>query len=95
MHSKIDKRGSIGYWLAENFQGNGIITKSCNHIIGSAFRQLGLHRIEIRVAGANKKSAAIPERLGFKKEGHLKGALFRNKNHVDMVIYGITAPDWK
>lgn len=84
-----NKSTSIGYWLGETFQGKGLMTKACEVIIDHCFKELKLKRIEIRVATENYKSQAIPERLGFKKEGCQRSAQWLNDRFVDLYIYGL------
>ncbi|WP_245586420.1 GNAT family N-acetyltransferase [Olivibacter sitiensis] len=69
-----NKSASIGYWLAKDAEGKGIVTKSCKLIIAFGFQQLDLERIEVKVAVNNLKSEAIPRRLNFKLEGILRRA---------------------
>lgn len=80
---------SIGYWLGEAFEGKGIMTKACKAIVRYCFEELALNRIEIRVATENYKSQAIPERLGFKKEGCLRSVEFLYDKYIDLYIYGM------
>src|SRR4051812_3558384 len=68
------KKGAIGYWLTKNAQGKGIIINSCKALINYGFKNLDLHRIEIKAATHNLKSQAIAEKLKFKKEGILRQA---------------------
>lgn len=84
-----NKSTSIGYWLGDSFQGKGIMTKSCKAVIQYCFEELGLHRIEIRVATENYKSQAIPEKLGFTKEGRLRSVEFLYDKYVDHYVYGL------
>ena len=85
----------IGYWLTAELQGRGIVTKSCSALVQYAFTELGLNRIEIRCARENKKSRAIPERLGFLKEGIIYQAEWLYDHYVDHVQYGLVASMWK
>lgn len=62
-------RTEIGYWLAENFQHKGIMTSCVRTLVDFAFTDMGMHRIQIRVAEGNTSSRQIPLRLGFVKEG--------------------------
>jgi ribosomal-protein-serine acetyltransferase len=62
-------RTEIGYWLAENVQHKGIMTSSVRTLVDFAFADMGMHRIQIRVAEGNTSSRNIPLRLGFVKEG--------------------------
>lgn len=59
-----NKTAYIGYWLGEEFQGNGIMTKVAKTLTDYAFNELNLNKVEIRAAVENEKSRAIPERLG-------------------------------
>lgn len=86
---------TIGYWLGERYQGNGLMTKSCKAFIEYAFGELNLNRIEIRCAKENFKSRAIPERLGFVKEGIIREAEWLYDHYVDHVVYGVLAREWK
>ncbi|RIV25923.1 N-acetyltransferase [Alicyclobacillaceae bacterium I2511] len=85
---------SIGYWLGKRFQGYGIMTNSCRFLIDILFEEYGLNRVEIRVAPENRKSRAIPERLGFQNEGRRRQAEWLYDHYVDHIIYGMLADDW-
>lgn len=85
---------SIGYWLAEDAQGRGIMTESCRAYLDYVFRELELHRVEIRCAVENRRSRAIPERLGFRQEGTIRGAEWLYDHFVDHVVYAMLAPAW-
>jgi ribosomal-protein-serine acetyltransferase len=86
---------AIGYWLAEDAQGRGIMTTCCKAYIEHSFDAMQLHRIEIRCATENKKSRAIPERLGFRKEGVVRDAEWLYDHFVDHVVYGLLEPEWR
>ncbi len=90
----LNRSTSIGYWLGEFYQGNGLITKSCRNLINYGFSSLGLNRIEIRCAVENVKSQAIPNRLGFKREGTIREAEWLYDHYVDHIIYGMLKSDW-
>jgi ribosomal-protein-serine acetyltransferase len=85
---------SIGYYLSKNAEGHGIITRSVQSLLNYAFFQLGLNRVEIRCGVKNIKSRAIPERLGFVKEGiNRDGEQLYGRYH-DLFIYSMLARDW-
>ena len=81
--------GHLGYWLGQEFNGQGIMTKCVQDLINQGFQQWNLQRIEIRCAVSNFKSRAIPERLGFKIEGTIRRAEKVNHTFNDHVIYGL------
>lgn len=92
---KSHKSTTIGYWLGEKFVGKGIMTKACRVFVDYALTDLKLNRVEIRCAEKNHKSRAIPERLGFTKEGIIREAEWLYDHYVDHVVYGMLAREWK
>jgi ribosomal-protein-serine acetyltransferase len=89
-----NKSTSIGYWLGEGFQGKGIMTSACRAMVNIAIQEYGLNRVEIRAAVDNRKSRAIPERLGFTEEGTCRQAEWLYDHYVDHVVYGLLKEDW-
>ncbi|WP_373894329.1 GNAT family N-acetyltransferase [Virgibacillus natechei] len=90
-----NKVAYIGYWLAEGYQGKGIMSRVCRALTSYAFHELQLNKVTIRAAYENKKSRAIPERLGFKKEGQIRQAEWLYDHYVDHVVYGMLAHEWE
>jgi len=90
----LNRSTSIGYWLGEQYQGKGLITKSCSTVLDYSFGRMGLNRIEIRCATENLKSRAIPKRLGFKEEGLIREAEWLYDHFVDHVVYGMLESEW-
>lgn len=88
------KATEIGYWIDRREEGKGIVSRSTRRLIEHAFNDLGMNRIEIRCAAANLRSAAIPERFGFKREGCLRQSQFRNGKLHDFIVFGLLRPEW-
>ena len=91
---QIDCKTEIGYWLAEDQQGKGIMRRSCLALMTYLFETLQLHRIEIRIVFNNLTSQRIPEKLGFTKEGILRESAYINDKFHDVLIYGLLASDF-
>ena len=91
--NKRDRIGELGYWLSQSAQGKGLVTHCCHKIIEYGFQSLALNRVEIRVPSANKKSLAVPKRLGFQWEGKLREALFINDQFHDLEVFGLVKKD--
>ena len=89
-----NKTAYIGYWLGEEYQGNGIMTRVAKALTDYAFKELKLNKVEIRAAVENKKSRRIPERLGFVNEGCIRQAEWLYDHYVDHIVYGLLAKDW-
>jgi len=83
----------IGYWIDRDEEGKGIISRACRTMIDYAFDGLKMNRVEIRCSAENLRSASVPERLGFTKEGVLRQAELINGKLHDFNIYGLLAAD--
>ena len=90
LHVNINNNSAmIGYWLSADRQGMGIMTDCVRTLTDFAFDELDLNRIWICCAFGNKKSRAIPERLGFVQEGILQDDMALYGVYHDKVIYGV------
>ena len=85
---------TIGYWLAEAHQGEGVITRCTRFFIDYAFREFALAKVLIPVAEGNARSRAICERLDFVSEGTLEKAENLYGTWVDHVRYAMTSDRW-
>ncbi len=87
----------IGYWLRTSAAGKGFMTESVRLITDFAFDHLWANRVEIRCDARNERSAAVPRRLGFTQEAHLRWAqTFVDATVRDMLIFALirTDPRW-
>lgn len=89
------RKSEIGYWIDKEHEGKGIVSSACKVLIEYAFEDLSLNRIEILCSAENVRSAAVPERLGFQKEGVLRQAELRNGRLHDYAVYGLLADEWR
>ena len=85
---------SIGYWLDEGHQGRGLMTRAVRTLVDHAFGAWDLHRVEIQAAVDNRRSRAIPERLGFREEGVRREAERIGERYNDLAVYAMLAPEW-
>ena len=89
----VNNKTELGYWLAQDMQGKGIITQCVNVLISHAFGKLSMNRVQVKVAAGNIRSAAIPERLGFKFEGVEREGELINGLYHDLQIFSILKND--
>jgi ribosomal-protein-serine acetyltransferase len=90
-----NKKISIAYWLAEEYQGEGIMTDSLKKVIEYCFTELNINRIEITIAIENTKSSALPKKLGFTLEGVAREGGWLYNHFVDLEVYSLLAKEWK
>lgn len=96
-HHGIDwprRTTSLGYWLAESAQGRGLVTRACRAHLSHAFGALALDCVKIRCAVENRRSRAIPERLGFEVEATIRKAEWLYDHFVDHVVYAMRVAHW-
>lgn len=90
----VNRKTEIGYWLAKQMQGRGIVTSCVKKLIKYAFKSQKLNRIQIKVADKNLKSESIPICLGFKFEGmEREGELHSNK-YLNLKVYSLLKADY-
>lgn len=80
--------GEMGYWISQEFSGQGLVTRCAERMLNYAFDILKLARVEIRVHPDNKSSVAVAERLGAAYEGvSHKGYLRSGGVLQDALVY--------
>lgn len=83
------KKVEIGYWLSQDYQGKGIVTRSVIKLIDLAFNELEMEKVQISAATENLSSRKVCERLGFSLEGIISNSENLNGRIVDHAIYGL------
>lgn len=92
LHPKDDiqrKNAELGYWLAEEFWGKGIITQVIPQIVEYGFNNFDIDRIFAKPFGRNIGSQKVLEKSGFILEARLTNTLIKNGQLEDELIYGI------
>ncbi|HEX3689377.1 MAG TPA: GNAT family N-acetyltransferase [Solirubrobacteraceae bacterium] len=77
----------LGYWLSQGYNGRGLATAAVAEVMGIAFGELGLHRIEAGVVPHNVRSRAVLERNGFVRFGYAPAYLKIAGEWQDHVLY--------
>ena len=86
--------GEIGYWIGSEHEGRGLVTRAVRVLTAVGFEELGLNRIVIRAGVDNRRSRAIPERLGFVREGIERGGGRGTGGYYDQVVYAMLRDEW-
>lgn len=79
---------NLGYWVGRGYEGRGWITAATRRLSTFGLGNLGLARVEIRTAKANRRSQRVAEGAGFVREGCLRSAQAINGQRHDLVVYG-------
>lgn len=80
--------GEPEYW------GKGIIGEAAKLVINYGFGELNFHKIFAGVIDPNKRSLRAAEKLGFKKEGVTKQALYVDGKYVDHHRFALFKENW-
>lgn len=83
----------LGYWLAEHLWGKGLAAEAAAAVVRFAFGQYPVERIQARVIAGNNASARVLEKLGFRREGTLRSALFRRGKFEDVTMFALLRGD--
>jgi len=84
----LQKVAEISYYLDYGFHGRGLGSLLLTHIIGDCER-LGIQHLFAIMLDLNTTSAAILEKFGFRKWGHLPGIVDLNDKICGQWIYGL------
>lgn len=82
----------LGYSLAEEAQGMGIMTRALQIGIRFMFEDQGIHRIIACYQPENLKSQRLLQRLEFEQEGYAKSYLFIAGKWQDHVLTALVNP---
>ncbi|WP_313813345.1 GNAT family protein [Glutamicibacter sp.] len=69
--------------------GQGLGTRAVKLMTGYGFRELGLHRISLRVASFNTRALKAYEKAGFTLEGRERDSYFHDGAFHDELILGL------
>lgn len=89
---KAHKHGEMGYWIGEEYWGNGYATEAAKALIRFAFEAKGYHRVHACHFASNPASGKVMEKAGMTCEGMQKQHVFKLDTYQDIVLYGIVNP---
>jgi len=74
--------------------GQGVGTEATRAMLSHGFRDLNLHRIYLFVLDSNAVARRMYEKAGFRHEGTLRDAVFKNGAYGDVHLMGLLAPEF-
>lgn len=89
------KNAELGYWLAEPYWGQGIISRAIPYAVDFAFETYTISRVFARPFGTNIPSQKVLEKNSFVLEGKFDQVLIKDNVLLDELIYAIRRENWK
>jgi RimJ/RimL family protein N-acetyltransferase len=87
-------QGEIGFVVHPDHQRLGYATEACTALLRLGFEHLGMHRIVGRADARNVASIGVMERLGMRREAHLRENELIKGEWTDEVIFAALAHEW-
>lgn len=84
-----NREGWIGYVLNRTYWNHGYTTEVVKRVVDLGFNELGLHRIYATCQPDNLPSARVLEKVGMRREGHLKEHKHIKGKWRDSLLYAI------
>ncbi|OKZ23905.1 MAG: GNAT family N-acetyltransferase [Bacteroides sp. 43_108] len=84
----------IGYWLAEPYWNQGIMTEAIKIALESYFRNTDILRVYANVYANNVASICVLENVGFNQCGIHRKACFKNGSFVDCHYFELLKEDF-
>ena len=79
----------IGWFLDQGYQRRGIATEAARRSLEFLFNDLNAHKVIVITRDTNPRSHKLAERLGFRREGHLKESGIENGKRYGLLYYGM------
>ena len=77
----------VGYWLGEEYWGQGFATEALRRLTAYAFQNLQYERLEAWVFATNPTSGKVLEKAGYEHEATLRRSAFKEGRFLDCHLY--------
>jgi ribosomal-protein-alanine N-acetyltransferase len=88
-------QADIGYELDPRHWNHGYATEAAHAIVDFGFSRFGLHRVWSWCVADNLGSAHVLEKLGMRREGHLRENEYYRDRWWDTLMYAILVDEWQ
>jgi UDP-4-amino-4,6-dideoxy-N-acetyl-beta-L-altrosamine N-acetyltransferase len=90
------RRCEWGMYLGEeSARGTGAAEAATFLSLDTAFGALGMQRVTCEVLAGNDRALRLYERVGFRREGHLRSVVHKGSERHDVVVMGLLQPEWE
>ena len=83
------KTAELGYWLAEEFWGKGIMTRAVRQLCREGFSRWDIARIYAEPFAHNAPSRRVLEKAGFTLEGIMRRGVYKRGRVCDYCMYAL------
>ena len=77
----------LGYWIGEEYWGQGLVAEACQELIKHAFEDLNIDKIYASFKYENHQSKRVLEKLGFKYYCDLKNVDYSGKEIREIAMF--------
>jgi ribosomal-protein-alanine N-acetyltransferase len=88
------KRAEIGYEIHPDYWRKGFASEAVKEVLRYGFEELDLYRIGAVTFLNNEASSNLLLKLGFQKEGLLRGYIHQGNASHDTFVFSMIKPDW-
>lgn len=91
-----NRRGELGVLIGTaEVRGLGVGKSACRAILDIAFFEFGLHSVYLHVIEDNSIAIKLYTQLGFRKDGVIREAVFKNGVFKGLAHYTLLADEWR
>lgn len=94
VQAEDSRQAEIGFTLAPQHQGYGYATEAVRRLLHYLLVERGKHRVRATCDDRNTSSAAVLERVGMRREGHLLESTWSKGEWTNDLLYGVLRREW-
>jgi ribosomal-protein-alanine N-acetyltransferase len=89
-------RAELGYELAPEWWGRGVMPEAAGAALSFGFSAMGLHSVEAQIHPANVGSRRVLEKLGFVQEGYFRENFYdlAERSFSDTAVFSLLKSAW-
>jgi RimJ/RimL family protein N-acetyltransferase len=93
--SRAQRGGETGFVFNPDYQGRGLATEATECMLAVGFDAFRWHRIIGCCDARNQASARLMERVGMRREAHLRNTEMVKGEWADELVYAMLEHEWK
>ena len=88
------RKATLAIVMPKEHQSHGYGHEAIELLLGFAFDEMNLNKVELHVIEDNLRAIALYERCGFQPEGRLRQDVFQNGRYKDIICMSILRDEW-